>query len=261
MIKAVLFDLDETIIMDEPVSLKAFAAAADLGAHNTGADAVRLAQRAGEIARRLWQESKHYPYCVRIGHSAWEGLWARYDALKHPTMTALRNWAPVYRATVWWEALLEQGIAVGDLLPTQMASHFWMVRREYPRYPDIDAVLDALAGRYKLGIVTNGLPDLQREKLAGSGVAHLFQAAVVSGEIDCGKPDPGIFRHICAQLGVELAECVMVGDNPGRDVAGAMNAGMPSVWAQRGLGNADPRYPGDLACSDLREMLPWLESL
>ncbi|HLO03159.1 MAG TPA: HAD hydrolase-like protein, partial [Symbiobacteriaceae bacterium] len=62
----------------------------------------------------------------------------------------------------------------------------------------------------------------------------------------------------CTQLGVQPAACVMVGDNPERDVAGAMAAGMAAVWVSRNGRPRDERFPGDLTCTDLSAMLPWL---
>lgn len=260
MIKAILFDLDETIILDEQISLKAFGEAAKLASDLPGVDLVRLAADAGAAAKRLWQEGPYNDYCTRIGHSAWEGLWAGYDKGDHPTLRSLGEWVPGFRVATWQEALKAQGTS-DEALAEAMAQRFIEVRREFPRYPEIDALLADLGARYKLGIVTNGVPGLQREKLAGSGVEHLFDAVVISGEIDIGKPDPGIFGHICQELGVEPSQCVMVGDNPERDVAGAINAGCLSVWVQRNQRPKDPRYPADLECTDLSAMRGWLERL
>lgn len=255
--KAILFDLDETLIQDEAICHEAFMAAARL-AEPAGADVGRLAADAATIARRLWTEGPFYAYGQRIGHSAWEGLWARYAQGAHPAITGLRAWAPGYRTAVWREALGAQSISKASL-PEAMAQKYFEARRRYPLFPEIEGLIaHLLASGFRLGIVTNGVPDLQREKLAGCGVADRFHAAVVSGEIDCGKPDPGIFRHICRELGVAPQDCVMVGDNPERDVAGAINAGMKSVWVQRGAPPRDDRYPADLACTNLREMVRWL---
>lgn len=260
MIRAILFDLDETLILDEPILREALAAAAVLGA-DRGLDPARLAARAWEEARRLWAEGPYADYCERIGHSAGEGLWARYDRGEHPAIGGLRAWTPGYRVAAWRAALADQAVR-DDALAEAMAERFAGARRRYPRYPEIDPLLAALKGRgCLLGIVTNGVPDLQREKLAGSGIAHLFDAAVISGEIDCGKPDPGIFRHICGELGVRPDEAVMVGDNPARDVAGALAAGLRSVWVQRNGRERDGRYPADLECTDLAAMLGWLDAL
>jgi len=259
LVRAVLFDLDETLILDEPVTREALAAAAALAGPRV--DAERLAARAWEEARRLWAEGPHAAYCERIGHSAGEGLWARYDRGEHPEILGLRAWTPGYRVAVWRSALAEQGVR-DDALAEAMAERFAAARRRYPRYPEVDPLLSALRERgYVLGIVTNGVPDLQRTKLAGSGLEAEFDAVVISGEIDCGKPDPGIFRHICRELGVSPAEAVMVGDNPGRDVAGGQAAGLLTVWVQRGGRARDELYPADLECTDLSALLPWLAKL
>lgn len=260
MIKALLFDLDDTIIWDEPVAHRAFAEAASLASTLPGVDTGRLATAAGEVARRLWADFNESPYCVRIGHSAWEGLWAPYEVTPHPSLEALRDWAPSYRVASWREALAEQQV-VDDALAAAMAAKFIEARRSYPRCADFDSLVAALGDRYLLGIVTNGVPDLQRLKIDNCGALHLFQGAVISGEIDCGKPDPGIFRHICAALGVQMDECVMIGDNPERDVAGAIASGMRSVWIRRGGRPRDERYPADLECEDLMAVLPWLEQV
>jgi len=257
MKKAALFDLDETLILDEAISEEAFRAAAAL-ADREGVDLARLVHDAGTIARRLWAEGPCFDYCHRIGHSAWEGLWARYDKGDHPEIARLREWAPGYRLAVWREALAAQSIH-DDALAQAQVDCFMATRRRFPLYPEIGALLAELKQQgYLLGIVTNGVPDLQREKLNACGVADLFDAVAVSGEIDCGKPDPGIFRYICGELGVGPADCVMVGDNPERDVAGAIAAGIRSVWVQRNGRARDARYPADLDCTDLSAMLPWL---
>jgi HAD superfamily hydrolase (TIGR01549 family) len=258
-LEAILFDLDDTLIVDDAVSAEAYLAAAQL-AVPVGADPYDLAQAAKENAVRLWQEGPHYAYCKRIGHSATEGLWARYDTGAHPTIGALRQWVPRYQEQVWREALEARSIWEPGL-PARLAARFAEARRRYPHYPEVPGLLNALLEKgYKLGIITNGVPDLQREKLAGFELAHRFDFSVVSGEIDCGKPDPGIFHYAAMQMGVDVKDCVMVGDNPARDVAGAMACGMKSVFVSRNGRERDEQFPGDLACTDLSAILPWLEA-
>ncbi|GIW24367.1 HAD family hydrolase [Meiothermus sp.] len=259
MIRAVLFDLDETLILDHPVSLHALRSCAFYAASWYSLDIPRLIQAAEENAVRLWRASPVFDYTQRIGHSAGEGLWARYEVQTHPALKILHDWAPAFRVAVWRESLDEQGVH-DDALCEALAHRYLSERRLYPRYPEIDRLLKALSG-YRLGIVTNGVPDLQREKLEGCLLQDRFDAVAVSGELDIGKPEPGIFEQICKELGVEPSECVMVGDNPERDVAGAAGVGMKSVWVERGFKPKDPRYKADLEVSNLLEMLPWLETL
>lgn len=257
MIRAILFDLDETLILDEAVSEHAFREAAFVAAQRYSLDLERLTITAQASARRLWTESPQYGYALQIGHSAFEGLWAGYS---QPELQGLREWTPGYRLAVWREALADQGISDENLL-FELADAWRTARALYPRFPEVDGLLSALAPQYRLGIVTNGVPDLQRAKLQGSNLAPQFQAVAVSGELGVGKPDRAIFQWICERLEVEPAACVMVGDNPERDVAGAIQAGMRSVWVDRGFKPPDRRYPADLEVKNLLELLPWLGAL
>lgn len=259
MIRAILFDLDETLILDEAVSEHAFREAAFVAAQRYSFDLERLTRTAKASARRLWMEGPHYSYALRIGHSAFEGLWAGYSQMQ-PEIQGLREWISGYRLTVWREALADQNISDENLL-FELVDAWRTARALYPRFPEVDELLTALAAKYKLGIVTNGVPDLQRAKIRGSNLAQHFQAVAVSGELNVGKPDKGIFEWVCQRLEVAPAECVMVGDNPERDVAGALNAGMRSVWVDRGFKSTDGRYPADLEVKNLLAMLPWLEAL
>lgn len=64
------------------------------------------------------------------------------------------------------------------------------------------------------------MPDLQREKLVGAGLAHHFSLVLISGEVGIGKPDPRLFRMALCAFGVAPEEAAMVGDNPQKDVRG-----------------------------------------
>lgn len=259
MIRAVLFDLDDTLIPQERLFDQAFLAASESAARQRpGLDPVRLAADARTAARQLWEEGPHYPYCRRIGHSAAEGMVADYSVGAHPAILGLKLWAPGYRLEIWRRALALQGVADPGL-PAVLSGRFSDLRRQPTPFPEVAELLDRLEPKYLLGIVTNGVPGFQRPKLEGSGIAGRFRAVAISGEVNIGKPDPEIFRQICGELGVAAAECVMVGDNPVRDIAGASAAGMRSVWVRRDDRPPDDRYPASFNCTNLLEMLPWLE--
>lgn len=212
MIKAILFDLDETLILDHPVSLQALRSCAFYAASWYSLDFNQLIQAAEQAAVRLWKTSSVFEYTNRIGHSAGEGLWASYQLHVQPEIRTLQEWAPEFRIAVWKDALGQQNIN-DQALAESLSHRYFQERRIYPRYPEVDELLRALEGHYKLGIVTNGVPDLQQDKLEGSGLKSGFQAVIISGQIDIGKPDRRIFDRICGQLGVSPDECVMVGDN------------------------------------------------
>jgi putative hydrolase of the HAD superfamily len=223
---ALLFDLDDTLVLEEPAAVAAFAATA---ACVPGVDAARLAVAARSHARTLWHAAPTHPYCRAIGISSWEGLWCRFEGDDEP-LAALRAWAPTYRREAWALALADQGID-DPALATELGERFATERRaRHQTFEDVPAALDALAGR-PLALVTNGASCLQREKLAASGLASRFDAVVVSGDLGIGKPDASVFRHALSLLGASHG--VMVGDSVARDIDGALAAGLDAVWVNR----------------------------
>ncbi|MFH5799906.1 HAD family hydrolase [Haladaptatus sp. CMAA 1911] len=94
---------------------------------------------------------------------------------------------------------------------------------------DIPSLLAELRREYRVGLLTNGPVAAQRGKLAELGWEDHFDATVVTGELDAGKPDPHAFEALCEALDVSPAEMVYVGDNPEMDVRGANEAGIRTV--------------------------------
>lgn len=105
------------------------------------------------------------------------------------------------------------------------------------RYPTVYSpvgglpeVIDELAKTYKLGVVSNGFPDVQYRKLETLRIRERFGCIVLSEEVDMCKPEPAIFHHAAALLNVPPHACVYVGDLFDMDVVGAKRAGMRACW-------------------------------
>lgn len=253
--KAILFDLDETLILDEPVVRNAFIYTARSVIPDP-ARALVLAESAVKYTTQLWAclPLPALEYAKRIGHSAFEGLWAVYNPAIEAEALLEAGLARI-RIEIWERALLESGVQADA---TVLAERWSNLRSRYPVYPDADELLARLYGRYRLGIVTNGVAGLQRKKWHGSGLENWFDAVAISGEVGIGKPECGIFEWVAGQLGEELSDCVMVGDNSERDVQGGINAGMKTVWLERGF--KPKTVDADFECKTLLEILPWLEN-
>jgi len=249
---AVLFDLDDTLLQDEAVGREAAFVTA-LEQTGSEASAVSLAKAAEEEARAAWQAlpqpALHYVH--RIGHGAIEGLWATYDP-SIPAEAQLQQETARLRPEVWNRALQRCELK-GD--GAALERRWRHLRASFPLFPETNTVLALLRPKTKLGIVTNGVKGLQRAKLNGSGLLHWFdpQGVAVSGEVDIGKPERGIFDWVCERLGVAPKDCLMVGDNPERDVQGGINAGMKTCWVDRGFRARGVR--ADYEVKDLRELL------
>lgn len=97
-------------------------------------------------------------------------------------------------------------------------------------FPDSARLLEELKNRgYIVGIITNGPSFLQHHKLDTSGLRKYCDIIVVSGDIDIYKPDPAIFTYTADKLGLKTEECVYVGDHPLNDIQGSLEAGMKAI--------------------------------
>ena len=229
-IRALLFDLDDTLAVDEAVSHETFAHTAAVAAERFGVDPAVFATDAMATARELWGKGECRPYCRSIGISAFECLWGGFTG-ESLELTALRHWAAAYRVEVFAKALALQGKEASGDASGFLSSEFAATRRARQRLlPGAREVLSELASGYSLALLTNGAPDLQREKIGATGLDPLFNAVAVSGEYGIGKPLPEIFHRLLGELGVTPSEAVMVGNSLERDIAGARNAGIRSIW-------------------------------
>jgi putative hydrolase of the HAD superfamily len=189
-----------------------------------------------------------------------EGLWGEFRG-EAPELRRLRAFAPEFRLAAWSEALATVGVPDGALA-AELADTYRTKRRARQIVdPAAEAVLGALAKDNRLALVTNGAPDVQREKLAGTTLARYFGAVVISGEVGVPKPESRIFEIALERIGASVDEAVMVGDSLARDVAGAHAAGLPAVWIDRRLWVGEEGPKPDARIESLSELPAALAAL
>ena len=110
-------------------------------------------------------------------------------------------------------------------------------RRHQPRLRLPRASRDALAlarGSWRIAVLTNGLPAVQRSKVAALGLASLVDEVVYAHEVGEGKPDAAVFLAACRALNVPPGRTVMAGDDPWCDIDGARRAGLRAIRVRQG---------------------------
>lgn len=231
--RALLFDLDETLVEEEEPVVAALRATAGEPEARSGLDADALAATVRVRARELWQSGPMFPYCLSIGISSGEGLWCHFVGTTDE-LARLRGWAPGYRRGAWAAALADFGVE-DDLLAHDLAERFGRERRaRHAVFSDAVPSLDwARRHNYKLALITNGASCLQREKLAASQLERYFDVVVISGDFGICKPAVPIYTRALECLGIHAKAATMVGDSIERDIDGAHAAGIRGVWINR----------------------------
>ena len=206
-IHAVFFDLDDTL----------------LETHHAHAEALWASCEAAAARPAGWTVEQLADAFTRSYHRIEEQM---------ETGTVHFDSHLLLRTRTWEETLRACGLA--PELGEELAQVYLTERRRrYRLYDEVPPLLDRIAARYTLVLVTNGLSDLQREKVTAVALGRWFQHIAVSSEQRSWKPDPGIFRHALELAGTGPEHAVMVGDALERDVLGAASLGIRTVWVRR----------------------------
>jgi len=193
--KAVLFDLDETLL-DRTASLRDFVVWQAQGMlRNSISDPQAFVQRFIELDNhgKVWKDK-------------------------------------VYESLI--EEFAIQGWSVDELLQVYILCFSAFSK---PKKGAIEAVITLKEQGYKLGLVSNGKTPFQERNFNALGISDLFDAIIVSEAVNYRKPDIEIFELACQRLGVLTAESVFVGDNPVADIGGACSCGMFTVFIPSAL--------------------------
>lgn len=174
---------------------------------------VRWPQKEAGLLRERWAE--------RLGVSAetLDELWSGAGAYE------LRESGPLLPFLHSVRAAAGSDLDVVEFLEWRidLARHALVVDRE-----TLEALDELRRRRYRLGLVSNCTEDVPIV-WPETGLASLFDVAVFSATAGFMKPDPRIYELACANLGVEPAECLFVGDGANDELRGAQGVGMTPV--------------------------------
>lgn len=95
-------------------------------------------------------------------------------------------------------------------------------------YSGASELLEAL-GHARLGLVTNGIGQVQRDRLKRLDLNDHFDGVAISGEVGVAKPDPAIFNHLGFGA-IDPATTIMIGDSLTSDIAAGARAGFTTCW-------------------------------
>lgn len=225
--RAVLFDLDDTLIPEAPAVEVGFAAVAE---RIWGSASAQRVDELWSAARRVLEEQAPAQEYLRAVHITEIDLLHGEVIDTGPEAAALREFVPTYLQHAF------DPVLPADRRPmTRELVELWCETRlsALTVYPETVGVLERLHGTVALGAVTNGLSSLQRAKLARTGLDGYFDTVVVAEDVGAAKPEPAMFRETLRRLGVPPAAAVMVGNDAERDVAGGRAAGLDTIHVVR----------------------------
>ena len=200
-IKAVVFDLDDTLWDVNPVIVKA-----------ERAHYQWLNQNAPKLTARFTErELRGYRMSLVRRHPELMHFVTRSRMRAMDECLCLSGYSDVEAAQ-----LAEQAFAV-----------FWRYRNQIEPFPYAFEALEGLKREYIIGALSNGNADVFQTPLA-----EWFDFAFSAEGLSVAKPDPEAFQAVLDHLQCTPQEILFVGDNPEHDIEGAYRMGMKTLWVQ-----------------------------
>lgn len=243
-IKAILFDMDDTLI-----------------------DWSGLKGDITSIELDHWQNV--YNYLTGLNHPLphFDDFWHHlHEAMINAWTEAKKSWSGVSLVQLMHDFLQSCGLDMAQInLDDVLRAYDWGPLPGVMPFDDTLPVLKQLKQTgYKIGLITNAMqPMWMRDvELRAFGILDYLDARLTSGDVGFMKPHPNIYWCALELLEVQPEEAVFVGDRPANDIAGANDVGLTSVLMapphlDRELNSVRPNF----TISKLEELLPILAQL
>jgi putative hydrolase of the HAD superfamily len=205
LLKAVFFDLDDTLCDDAAAWVSSANGASEIAQKRLGLDP-------GPLAEAFMRRSEAY----------WMSL---------APVTETRPLLDI-RAQQWEEALIEVSGTADTQLAIDLGSDYGRRRsNDIALYPDaLDTLAVLRSNGLKLALLTNGVQLTHVEKIKFLKLENEFDYILIADEVGSFKPDPIIFREAAKRCGCTPDEAIMVGDHLRNDIGGAQAAGIAGYW-------------------------------
>ena len=141
------------------------------------------------------------------------------------------------------------------LLAEQAFDVFFAERNRVVLFDDVILALEFMAARFPVVALSNGNADINTV-----GIASYFRASINAQEFGVGKPDARIFHAAAGAVDVCPTHVLHIGDDPGLDVLGALNAGMQTVWLNRPENDWKHDDKPHLIVSNLTQLCDYMEA-
>ncbi|MEZ4553107.1 MAG: HAD family hydrolase [Dehalococcoidia bacterium] len=193
-----------------------------------------------EDVAKTFQDEAFRKVSVWAEHTGEDGKLDRKRLADGPPPPWIATWETWRRQ---FEYTFQKFELAGD--PVAGANHLRHVLSHAPAYPDAFESIERLAGRYLVGLMSNADEDFLQSAVS---VNRLRFSVIQSSEsLRIYKPNRAAFLALAQRFSCEAREVLYVGDTPGADVAGAVNAGMRAAYLRRN----DAEYPKDTALPDI----------
>lgn len=209
------FDLDETLMDFKTTQLDAFKA---------------LCKALGLVDPSLL-ETLHHLY-ETYNHPLWKALEAgrvTMDQLRHQRVQQFLE--ALEREGLWPKHRTKEQVDFANNVEAVVAYYEAELGKGNHLIAGSLAICQALKNHYKIGLITNGIENVQVNRLSASPLKDCFDAIFISETLGYSKPDPRIFDAAARAMDIaDKSKILMIGDSLVSDVAGGNAFGIDTCW-------------------------------
>ncbi|VAX18974.1 hypothetical protein MNBD_IGNAVI01-533 [hydrothermal vent metagenome] len=247
MIKAITFDLWDTVFIDDSDEPKRKAA---------GKPTKAIERR--QLVKQF--VDKHQQVPQEIVNAAYDAQDAAFRKAWHDLQI---TWSVKERL----EIVLK---GIGATLPEDELAELVRLHEEMelefrPDFvPGVHEAIKTLSEKYKLGVISDAIfsPGRSlRKLLEDEGLLQYFSTFVFSDEVGCSKPHVCVFNAAKKGLGVEFNEIVHIGDREHNDILGPEKMGMKSILCLAALDRGSNRNRADAYFENYSELPNLIKNL
>ena len=124
-----------------------------------------------------------------------------------------------------------------DALGINAAQLFRISSIEYVNlYPGaLGALADLRQKGYRLWLLSNAQRIFTEYELRHLGLGEQLDGIYISSDYRCRKPDPRFYRALLEEQGLQIENCLMIGNDRFTDIAGAKGMGMATLYMHTNL--------------------------
>lgn len=122
-------------------------------------------------------------------------------------------------------------------------------------YPNVIPTLNKLRKKYKLAILSDAPKFQAWIRLAAMGIQNEFDIVVTFDDTKSKKPSLKPFLYILKKIKLKPEECLMIGDSLKRDIAPAKKLGFKTVFAKYGEDKEYAKVKPDYVINDIKSLL------
>lgn len=192
-----------------------------------------------EGMEEIYRAISHFLTYQGIHLHRWEVRDLYFQVMKEQFATSREAYPEFDVVTVWREVLRRTATDYTRALPPEKLEQLPLFLAEVQRsisrkrlalFPQELEVLDQLKDQYVLAAVSDAQSAYAVPELRAVGLYKYFDAIIISGDYGYRKPDVRLFQKALDALKVPAEHAIFVGNDRYRDIFGAQQLGMKTVW-------------------------------